>query len=356
MKKKKTIGLLLILGILSNIVFLSNDTNNLLIQNTYGHNFTPNNYASFIASVDQFQTEADLIHTNLVNNNISLAQKHADEAVSIFYWDLMVEIAERDKQISDDLKKSVESLQNISSSFSDTVPTASVITTENTVIGKQEQLLLLKQASQLVSNINTNIDSVINMTVVQQQTEESNFLNQVAGFLSSIFTGQQDGDNVSIHPMRFAELVDSVLRNYGDAYNVDFDMTDMSNMAMMNNDSFVADNNISADVNNSVTDVNSTITHTDNNSSRTSGIVNIANYQTAQGLSEKLLEIFNNELKPMISKNETSTYSNNLENGIIQLISSINDKVSPMDIMMVVHTRIHPNLIEAFDIQLLSNA
>lgn len=353
--KKKTMGLLLILGILYNIAFLNNDSNNSLIQNIYGHNFTPDNYASFVASIDQFQTESNLVELNLVNNNTSLAQKHADEAVSIFYWDLMVEIAERDKKISDDLKTSVESLNNISLSFSESIPT-SPATTENTVINNQKQLPPLQQASQLVSIIDANVDSLINMTEAQQKAEESNFLNQITGFLSSIFTGQQDSDNVSIHPMRFVELLDSVLRNYGDAYDVDFDMTDMSNMAMMNNDSFVADNNISAAANSNVMDMKSTNTHTDNSSSRTSGIVNMVNYQTAQGLSEKLLEIFNNELKPIISKNESSAYSDNLESGINQLISSINNKASPMDIMMVVHTQIHPNLIEAFDIQLLSNA
>ena len=37
-------------------------------------------------------------------------------------------------------------------------------------------------------------------------------------------------------------------------------------------------------------------------------IVNMANYQSAKGLAEKLLDIYNKELKPIISQNGTSTY------------------------------------------------
>ena len=47
--------------------------------------------------------------------------------------------------------------------------------------------------------------------------------------------------------------------------------------------------------------------------------------------------------------------STNLESGIMQLVSSIESKVPPMDIMMIVHAQIHPNLIDAFDLQILSN-
>ena len=43
----------------------------------------------------------------------------------------------------------------------------------------------------------------------------------------------------------------------------------------------------------------------------------MANYQSAKGLAEKLLDIYNKELKPIISQNGTSTYRPNLESGII---------------------------------------
>lgn len=352
-KEYKIVSLLLSVCLLLNMINLNNV--NYFLQIVYGHNFTPNDYASFVSYVDQFQTEANLVNVNLVNNNLSLAQEHANEAFSIFYWDLMIEIAEQDRKTSDELKSAVEDLQNITLSFSNSESALSLSKTNNTTSDRQEQLL--QQASQLITTIDTNTDVVINMTATRQQAEESSFLNQVVDFFSSIFTGEQQqqdsNSNESIHPMRFAELIDSVLRNYGDAYNVNFDMTDMTNMAMMSDSSFV-DNNSNQSTNTDTMNMSSTMVHTDNQMNGTNPLVNLEDYQSAQGLAAKSLEVFYNHLKPVMSKNETSVSSNNLESGLIQLNNSIKEKVSPMNLMMIVHTQIHPNFIEAFDIQLLS--
>ena len=313
--RSRSLSLILILYILFNGAHLNNINYDSSVQNVFGHNFIPNNYASFVASLDQFQTESNLVNTNLVNNNLSLAQNHADKAVSIFYWDLMVKITERDKKIGDDLKIAVENLRNLTSSFSDTPSSVQ--------IEKQR----LEQSNQLIASIDTNVDKIITITETQKKSEDSNFLNQVTMFISNIFSPKKDNSS-SIHPMRFAELLDNVLRNYGDAYKVDFDMTDMSNMAKL---------------------------HTDNKTSETNSLVNMGDYQSAQGLAAKSLEVFNKYLKHMMSNYETSVYGNNLESGLIQLNSSIKDKASPMDIMMIVHSQIHPNLIGAFDVKLLSS-
>ncbi len=348
-KEYKIVSLLLSVCLLLNMINLNNV--NYFLQIAYGHNFTPNDYASFVSYVDQFQTEANLVNVNLVNNNLSLAQEHANEAFSIFYWDLMIEIAEQDRKTSDELKSAVEDLKNITLSFpnSESVPTVAI--TNDTSGDRQEQLL--QQASQLITTIDTNTDVVINMTAARQQAEESSFLNQVIGFFSSIFTGEQQQDsnrNESIHPMRFAELIDSVLRNYGDAYNVNFDMTDMTNMAMMS-DSSLVDNNSNQSTNTGTMNMSLTMMHTDNRMNGTNSLVNVEDYQSAQGLAAKSLEVFYNHLNPMMYKNATSVSSSNLESSLILLNNSIKEKVSPMNLMMIVHTQIHPNFIEAFDIQ-----
>jgi hypothetical protein len=53
----------------------------------------------------------------------------------------------------------------------------------------------------------------------------------------------------------------------------------------------------------------------------------------------------------MAPKNETGFVSN-LEEGLTQLNDLIKNKASPMDIMMIVQTQIHPILLEAFNLQL----
>jgi hypothetical protein len=351
--QKNTLYVLLVLGILFSTISHNNTSispNSTFFQNAYGHNFPPNNYASFIASLDQFQTESNLVQSNLLNNNLTLAQKHADEAVSIFYWDLLVEIIKQDKKIGEDLKIAVENLRNLTSSFSDT-PTS-----------VQDEKQELEQSNRLVASINTNVDKVIAITETKKQSEDSNFLNQVTIFISNIFSPKKDNNSGSVHPMRFAEGVDDVLRNYGDAYNVDFDMTDMENMGNMNKGSMVENSNrYNSNINDNMNmsmmmDMPPpSIKDSDTKSSTNKPIANMANYQSAKGMAEKLLDIFNKELKPILSQNGTSAYSTNLESGIMQLVSSIESKVPPMGIMMIVHAQIHPNLIEAFDLQILSN-
>jgi hypothetical protein len=282
---------------------------------------------------------------------MTLAQKHADEAVSIFYWDLLVEIIKHDKKIGDDLKTAVENLRNLTASL----PDSSI-----SVQGEKQRL---EQSNQLIASINTNVDKIIAITETQKQSEDSNLLNQVTTLISNIFSPKKDNSNESIHPMRFAEGVDNVLRSYGDAYDVAFDMTDMGNMGNMNQestirngDSYIPSNSSNMNMNMSMMNISSSMNDSDTKMSSNKPIVNMANYQSAKGMAEKLSDIFNKELKPTISQNGTAVYSTNLESGIIQLVNSIEYKVSPMDIMMIVHTQIHPNLIGAFDLQILSNA
>jgi hypothetical protein len=80
-------------------------------------------------------------------------------------------------------------------------------------------------------------------------------------------------------------------------------------------------------------------------------LVHIADYQSAQALAEKGLEFFNTDLRHMAINNKT-IFVTKLENGLLHLNDSIENKASPMDVMKIVHSEIHPNLQEAFNLQL----
>ena len=140
-------------------------------------------------------------------------------------------------------------------------------------------------------------------------------------------------DNSTTQPLAFADLIDSILINYGNAYAVDFDMTNMSNMATMEG------GNSSSMTMNSMSD------------KRTYALADMTDYQSAQALAAKAQGIFSTELKPMAS-NDSSAFITNLENGLTDLSDLIQRKVSPLDIMMIVHMQIHPNLLEAFNLPL----
>jgi hypothetical protein len=84
-------------------------------------------------------------------------------------------------------------------------------------------------------------------------------------------------------------------------------------------------------------------------------LVNMSDYQSAQALATKASEIFNTKLKQTTMSNNNkniTAFVTSLENGLTQLNDSISKKASPLDIMMIVHTQIHPNLLEAFNLQL----
>ena len=62
------------------------------------------------------------------------------------------------------------------------------------------------------------------------------------------------------------------------------------------------------------------------------------------------IEIFNIKLKPF----ETSTNANamnELEKGLMKLRNAIDNKVQPMQIMMIAHGKIHPDLQVAFNLK-----
>jgi hypothetical protein len=343
-KKKYIVAFFLLISILLTAVVTSSigiAGEISVYQFVFAHNFPTNNYAKLMAFMDQFQMESNLVNGNLIDNDTTNAQKHANEANSIFYWELLVEIVKQDKQVGDELKLAIGDLRNITSLYSNS--------TSMPVLEKQQ---VLQRVDQITENINTNIEKIIKNTAALEQSQDSNFLNMVTGFFSKLISGGGGGEgnnnsnDESIQPIRFAELLDSILRNYGDAYGVNFDMTDMANMAINNENSSKMDHST----------MNMSNGHA-LNEGNTDSIINMANYQSALGYANKLLDIFNKELKPILtSKDESPILSTNLENGIIHLINSIEHRATPIEIMTIVHSQIHPNLVEAFDLQILSTS
>jgi hypothetical protein len=334
---------LLVTGIIFTAVFSSN---NFLDQKIYAHMFTTDETGSFLAFADQLQVESELVQVNLINNNLSLAQNHANKAAALLTPSIVVEIAETNQKVADDLMTAVNNLQRVTS------------TSEN-----QRQMV-----KQLVTDINATLGEAVNIRIEQGERESSsNFLERGIDFLRGIFgDGSKETDikvdrNETTQPLAFADLVDSILVNYGNAYAVDFDMTNMTNMAMTGGSSSSMAMSNTADDNNSNSSNSMNMDSMDMSSSsmmmnmesknRNYVLVDITDYQSAQALAIKAQEIFNTELKSMVPKN-SSAFITNLENGLTELNDSIQSKGSPMDIMMIVHTQIHPNLLEAFNLKL----
>jgi hypothetical protein len=291
----------ILLTMLSSVSFDINP----IARNVYGHTFTPNESASFLSLVNQLRVESELVQMSLRNDNLSLAREHANKAAALLTSNVTKEIAEQNQRVADDLSMAINDLQNISST---------------------EQK---KSVDQLVSNIDAILSEAVTTRIEQEQRTNS-----------------------TIQALAFASLVNNILTEYGNAYALEYDMTNMSNMAMLSKVmSGMANGGNNSDSNmDSMNMSSSTMMNQDNETKRNYSLVGITDYQSAQTLAAKALEIFNVELKPM-APNNTTAFVTNLENGLIQLNSSIRSKASPIDIMMIVHTQIHPNLLKAFSLE-----
>jgi hypothetical protein len=263
-----------------------------------GHNFSPDESANFLGLVDIIKGEAQSVQDDLASKNVSLANQHANRALALVTDNVTKEISERNPRLSDDLKTT---------------------------------LITLKSSSELTSNPSTAND--INFTV-----------NDLNGILDEIVTARIDPEKLSnstIQVLRLVEILDGVLRNYGDAYAVGFDMT---NMSMMMGDG--GGGMSSMDMG------GMSMSMGDMSTPQQYKLVNMTDYHTAKILAQKVQELFNNRLVNASISGTPATVTDDVTAAFQELSSSINDKASPMDIMMIVHTKIHPNLMTAFGLQL----
>jgi hypothetical protein len=323
-----TIQTVFILGVVLTI-FLSNSNIN---QETYGHNFTPDESASFLAFTYQLQVESDLVKANLLTNDITLAQEHANKARSLITPTILAEIVEKDPKIANDLRFSVDDLKKVSSSIES------------------------EKIENTITKINSTLTKLVEVRLSTSSADSSNFFSKMSEFMTDLFPKTSDESDITtsanstVLALSFADLVDKVLIDYGNAFAVEFDMTNMSNMAMMGDNSSMssAKSGMNMDSMNISTDDDMTMTH-DNH--HIYPLKDISDYQSAQALIRKANDIFNSTLKPFTTnENHTDFFESKLYSALNQLDNSITNKDSPMDIMMIAHTKIHPNLLAIFNL------
>jgi hypothetical protein len=263
------------------------------------HNFSTNESAAFLAMADALKAEVQLVQQNLANNNMSLASDHANKALVLITDDINKEIAERNQRLSDDLIADLASL---------------------------------KASTESASGNNTGTDTDL-------------LVDDINGIIDEIVSARIDPDqlnNSTTQALRIVELVDKLLTNYGDAYAVGFDMTNMS-MMMGNNSNGMTSMPMDTTTGGS-TPINT------NTSTSDATLVNTTDYQSAQALAIKVQELFDSEIMNTSPKS-SGTAVDNIASTLQELVTSIDSKASPIDVMTIVHTKLHPNLITAFDLK-----
>jgi hypothetical protein len=310
-----------------------------------GHNFSPDESAKFLGLVDIIKGEAQLVQEDLASKNVSLANQHANKALTLVTDTVTKEITERNPRLSGDLNTALATLKN-----STTNPS------------------MASDVNSTVSDLDDILDEIVTARIEPEKSSNS-----------------------TIQALRLVEILDGVLRNYGDAYAVGFDMTNMSMMMMgdggggmamdmggggmsamssMDMGSAGGGGNMS---NGGMTGMQVGAPTTEGapigiqkqsessmggmsmpmgDMSSSQQLVNMTDYQTARILAQKAQELFNSQLVNASISGTPENVINDIVAAFQELNSSIDEKASPMDIMMVVHTKIHPNMITAFGLQL----
>ncbi len=86
----------------------------------YAHTFSTSESADYLSLVEQIRAETALVSMNLENNNVTLAQAHAEKASSLLNNSTLDEIREVNTRIADSLETGLEQLEGNVTSLTST--------------------------------------------------------------------------------------------------------------------------------------------------------------------------------------------------------------------------------------------
>jgi hypothetical protein len=333
----------------------------------YAHTFSTSESADFLSLVEQIRAETALVSMNLENNNVTLAQTHAEKASSLLNNSTLDEIWEVNTRIADSLETGLEQLEG------------NVTSLASTPQGQTPQ----DRIQSVNETVMTLDDLLAEAVTVRIESDQQN--------------------NATTWALVVADLVNTVLGDYGNATG-SFDLTNMSNMAGMEGGmegmQMESSDNMTtimssgeegqlqmsgSSMGNDTTmtmQTNSSSASSTSNMTTTTNIVDHAAYQSAQYISNNtILQLFTETLKPLtLSANETSsseagnattstdstavmspeeqsqtstgnlTSSNidELEARLMLLRDNVANKATPMEVMTTAHLQIHPLLMQMY--------
>jgi hypothetical protein len=159
-----------------------------LSQSAYAHSFSGSESASFLALVHKIRVESQLAADNA--SNATFAREHAEAAAELLDDNTLEEISERNERIANELTSLLQELQN-ATSFAQIDPQSMI---------------------RIASDLDATLGEAVSVRIEQEQITNS-----------------------TVQAVVLADIIDEILRNYGDAFEVGFDMTDMSLMDEMDN-------------------------------------------------------------------------------------------------------------------------
>lgn len=260
----------------------------------FAHTFVKDSDADLIAKIQAFKVESKLIANNISDSKTS----HWHIAKSQEYWGAneLNNLSQKNATLANSISTAINDLYSLSGS--------------------------------------AGVDPMV-------ATQKADSLNQLLDQVESAEISDSVQNNATVQSLAIINVLNQVLVDYGDAIGSKVDLTNMANMNMssmsMDNSSSMNSGGMSGMQ--GMSGMSSSL------------IVNDAAYQSAQGLTITAQSMFD-DLKSMNPSN-TSSYLDKIGSALGDLQHAIGAKESGNDVMMIVHMKIHPNFISAFNIQVV---
>ena len=164
--------------------------------------------------------------------------------------------------------------------------------------------------------------------------------------------------NSTTYALVVADLLDEVLRGYADALVIDTDLTNMSNLVLLDELKNLTKQPELTNISSNNSDNEGSMSEHSKLLSTNNSIFNYADYETAKALLVEIKNIFENHLKS--SSNNATSQSiisiSKLEKDLEKLTNIIHhNNGSPAEVMELVHLQIHPSLQKGFGLQTKMN-
>ena len=282
----------------------------------YAHTFSENEDALFLTMINKIKAQTQLVGSDL-STNIRQAQQHAEAARGLFAQkDPVVnttwtsEISERNPRIVTDLLHSLDNLKTTVATEPNSNPDSSSVQSK-------------------ITNIGNLLDEAVSVRISKDVL-----------------------DNPKTQALVLANLGNKIYNNYGNALGLS--PSTVANMAGMSMSGITP--NKGSSMNTKMTSgngISEMITVSDRSvmNQPSASIKNLTAYQTAQSMAAVAQKVFDKDLKPIAPTNATNSNSH-IANYLNQIKNAVNNKSSFMNVMELVHVKLHPTLISAYNLQL----
>jgi hypothetical protein len=170
---------------------------------------------------------------------------------------------------------------------------------------------------QSIQQVKTSIDSGASPDEVKQNVQ---MLSDLLDEATDVRIEKTQVTNTTVQATVVANLVNEALEHYGEAVGFEGNMTDMSSMGATPSTGAQA----------------------------SAKVVDIANYQSSQAFAQKAQELYQQIKSKALPGADNAVKA--LDDSFPAFVSAIKDKASPMEIMQIAHTKIHPNLMTAYSL------